>query len=357
MSVASTTPDSAELIVPRRRLPPVIISAGAPVIGVVVGVLIGALLMLIAGANPFEAYATLLSGALGSERQITETILKTGPLLLVGLGLTAAFRTRVWNIGGEGQYFMGALFGGLVALYLAHWPRPILLPVMLIAGMIGGALWGSIPAFFKIRAGMNEIISTLMLNYIAILLVEYLARGPLQDPDGYLPTSAKFDPATKLPTLFDTRIHIGIILILVLVPAIYALLWSTPLGFRLRAVGSRSSVAQYAGISVQWAIAFALIFSGALAGLAGVIEVSTLHTRLKSGISGGYGFSGILVALLGRMNPFGVAIASVFFAILIVGAEAMHVVSGLPPELADAIQSVIVLSVLAVDAIARKGGD
>jgi simple sugar transport system permease protein len=201
---------------------------------------------------------------------------------------------------------------------------------------------------------MNEIISTLMLNYVAIFFMIYLARGPLQEPGGVLPNSARFDPATQLPSIGDTRIHLGVVLTFLLVPLVYVLLWKTPLGFRLRAVGSRASVAQYAGINVNRAILTAMLVSGGLAGLAGIIEVLMIHTRLKGAISGGYGFSAILVALLGRMNPFGVAAAAVFFAALIIGAETMHILSGLPPELADAIQAVIVLSVLAVDAWARK---
>lgn len=337
-----------------RRLSDLMITVGAPVLGAVVGLLIGALLILVAKADPLEAYGTMLKGAFGGERQLTETVLKATPILLIGLGLTAAFRARVWNIGCEGQYFMGALLGGLVALYLADLPRPLLLVTMLLAGLVGGALWASIPALFKVRLGMNEIISTLMLNYIAVLLMEYLVRGPLQQPEGFLPVSAKFDVATRLPTILDTRIHIGVVLVVLLIPLVYFLLWYTPLGFRLRAVGSRDSVARYAGISVERAFATALLFSGALAGLAGIMEVSTIHTRLKGGISGGYGFSGILVALLGRMNPIGVTVASILFAALIIGAETMHVLSGLPPELADAIQAVIVLSVLAVDALARR---
>lgn len=337
----------------KRHLPPGLVSAGAPVLGVLVGLLIGAVLIWISGADPLEAYTIMFKGAFGGQRQITETLLKTCPILLIALGLTVAFRTRVWNIGGEGQYYMGALFGGLVALYLFKLPQPILWICLLLAGVLGGMVWALIPAVFKIRFGMNEIISTLMLNYIAILFMIYLTRGPLQEPGGVLPVSAKFNPVTQLPVIPGTRIHLGVILAFLLVPVVYILLWKTPLGFRLRAVGSRASVAQYAGISVNRAILTALLISGGMAGLAGIIEVLAIHTRLKGSITGGYGFSAVLVALLGRMNPFGVAVASIFFAGLIIGAETMHVLSGLPPELADAIQAVIVLSVLAVDAWAR----
>ena len=336
------------------HLPKWATTLGAPVAGVIVGLVIGALLILLAGANPLAAYAVMVRGAFGGTRQIEETLLKTAPLLLMGLGLTAAFRARVWNIGGEGQYYVGALFGGAIALTFPGWPRPLLITAMLLGGVMGGALWATLPGLLKIRRGMSEIISTLMLNYIAILFMQYVARGPLQEPGGYLPESAQFVPAARMPTFFGSRIHLGVFLALVFIPIVYALLWSTPLGFRLRAVGSRASVARYAGISVEKIILFALTFSGALAGLAGIIEVSTLHTRLKADISGGYGFSGILVALLGRMHPVGVAVASLFFAALTIGAQTMHVIYGLPDALASAIQAIVVLCVLAADALAHR---
>jgi ABC-type uncharacterized transport system permease subunit len=337
----------------RKRLPPWLLSIGAPLVGALIGLLIGAILIWITGNNPLEAYMVMFKGAFGGPRQITNTLLKTTPILLIGLGMTVAFRARVWNIGGEGQYFIGALFGSLVALFMFKLPQPILWVCLLLAGVLGGMLWALIPALFKIRFGMNEIISTLMLNYIAVLLVTYLTRGPLQEPGGVLPVSAKFNPATQLPVLGDTRIHLGVLLALILVPIVYVLLWKTPLGFKLRAVGSRASVAQYAGINVNKAIVTAMLISGGFAGLAGIMEVLMIHTRLKSTISGGYGFTAVMVALLGRMNPFGVLVASLFFAFLTIGAETMNVLYGLPPELADAIQAVIVLSVLGIDAWSR----
>jgi general nucleoside transport system permease protein len=338
------------------------VTIGAPLLGVLAGLLIGALLILLAGGNPIAAYGAMLAGAFGGQRQIEETILKATPLLLMGLGLTAAFRARVWNIGGEGQYYMGALAGGALALTFGPaaqasggWGRAALIVGMLLAAVIGGALWASVAAWLKIKRGINEIIGTLMLNYIAILFMEYIARGPLQEPGGYLPESAQFVAAARMPVILGARIHIGTLIALVMVPVVYLLLWSTPLGFRLRAVGSRASVARYAGIRVERLILFALMFSGAMAGLAGIIEVSTLHTRLKSGISGDYGFAGILVALLGRMHPVGVLVASIFFAALTIGAQSMHVVYQLPVALAGAVQAVVVLCVLAADALAHRG--
>ncbi|HBY94207.1 MAG TPA: ABC transporter permease [Chloroflexi bacterium] len=295
----------------------------------------------------------MLKGAFGGWRQIQETVLKAVPLVLVGLGLSVALRCRMWNIGGEGQYFMGALFGGVVALTFPTWPAWALIPTMIIAGVLGGAFWAAIPAWLKIRRGMNEIISTLMLNYIAVLFMEYVARGPLQEPGGYLPESAQFVAAARMPVIYG-RLHLGVLLALLLAPFCYLLIWRTPLGFRLRAVGSQPKVARAAGIDPARSIAFALIFSGALAGLAGIIEVSYLHTRLKGAISGGYGYSGVLVALLSRMHPLGVLVVGVFFAALTIGAEAMHVLAQVPAALADAIQALVVLFVLAADALARR---
>ncbi len=334
---------------------PVAATLAGPILGVIIGLLIGAVLIIIAGADPIMSYKALFQGAFGGVRQITETLLQAAPIMIIGLGLTVAFRARVWNIGAEGQYYMGALFGGAAALFLSSYlSKPLLLLVMILAGMLGGALWGMIPAIFKIKNGINEIITTLMFNYIAVLLMQYLTRGPMQDPESFLPESAKFPAIAALPTFFGTRIHMGVLIAFLIAPIVYALIWSTPLGFKLRAVGSRPSVARYAGARVERIIMFAMVFSSALAGLAGILQVATYYTRLKGDISVGYGFSGVLVALLGRMNPFGVVLASIFFAALTIGAQSMHVVNKLPVDLANAIQAIIVLSVLAVDSIIHR---
>jgi general nucleoside transport system permease protein len=335
-------------------LPPLARTILAPILGGIAGLLAGGVLLWLAGADPIAAYGVMVAGAVGGSRQITETLLKTGPLLLMGLGLLVAFRGRVWNIGGEGQYFMGALAGTVVGLaFQERWPALLLIPAMLLAGALGGALWAGLATLLKIKQGINEIITTLMLNYIAEFTVLYLARVPLKDPESFLPQSAQLVGAARLPTLFGSRVHIGILLALLLLPLVYLLLWKTPLGFRIRAIGSNQNVARYAGMNVIWGVAFALMFSGALAGLTGAIEVSALHSRLKDGLSGGYGFTAILVALLGRLHPVGVLFAALFFAALSIGAQSMHSIYGIPIALAQVIQGLIVLFVLAADAIAR----
>lgn len=327
----------------------------APLAGAALGLLLGAVLIAATGANPLAAYGTMLAGALGGKRQVIETLLKTGPLLLMGLGLTVAFRGKVWNIGGEGQYFMGALVGTAIGLaFQTTLPAMLLIPLMALGGMVGGALWAGVAALLKIRFHINEIITTLMLNYIAEYTVLYLARGPLKDPESFLPQSAQLTGVARLPTLFGTRVHIGVLIGVLLIPVIYILLWKTPLGLRIRAIGSSPTVAYAAGMNVTWGLAFALLLSGALAGLTGMTEVSALHLRLKDGISGNYGFTGILVALLGRLHPLGVLVAALFFAILSIGAQTMHSVYGLPIALAQMVQALVVLFVLIADALARR---
>ena len=340
---------------PPRRLPVAVWSILAPLLGALAGLLLGAIPIWLSGAHPLTAYGVMLTGAFGGARQITETILRATPLLIMGLGLTVAFRGRVWNIGGEGQYFIGALAGTVVGLLgQTTLPGALLIPLMLIAGLLGGALWAGVAALLRIRFGINEIIVTLMLNYIAEYSVLYVARQPLRDPESFLPQSAQLLQEARLPTLVGTRLHVGILLALLLIPLVYLLLWKTPLGFRIRAIGANPVVAYHAGMNVTWGLAFALLFSGALAGMTGLIEVSALHTRLKDGISGGYGFTGILVALLGRLHPIGVFFAALFFAALTIGAQTMHSVYGLPIALAQVIQGLVVLFVLAADALARR---
>lgn len=349
------TVSSPSKTLPPRRLPMAVWSILAPLLGALAGLLLGAIPIWLSGAHPLTAYGVMLTGAFGGARQITETILRATPLLIMGLGLTVAFRGRVWNIGGEGQYFIGALAGTVVGLLgQTTLPGALLIPLMLIAGLLGGALWAGVAALMRIRFGINEIIVTLMLNYIAEYSVLYVARQPLRDPESFLPQSAQLLQAARLPTLVGTRLHVGILLALLLIPLVYLLLWKTPLGFRIRAIGANPVVAYHAGMNVTWGLAFALLFSGALAGMTGLIEVSALHTRLKDGISGGYGFTGILVALLGRLHPIGVFFAALFFAALTIGAQTMHSVYGLPIALAQVIQGLVVLFVLAADALARR---
>jgi general nucleoside transport system permease protein len=326
-----------------------------PLAGAVLALAIGAVLIALAGVDPIRAYGVMLRGAFGGARQWTETLLQATPLLIIGLGLTVAFRSRVWNIGAEGQYYIGALFGSIVGLTFTAWPSWLLVPGMLLAGLVGGLLWSSIAGLLHVRRGMNVIISTLLLNYVAILFVQYMVRVPLRDPQGFLPQTARFVRAAQMPTIFGTRLHIGVLIAILLVGLIYLFLWRTPWGFRLRAVGSSASVARAVGISVPRNILVALAASGALAGMAGIIEVSHAYGRLGGAISGGYGFSAILVALLGGLQPVGVLVAAVLFSALTIGAEALHVSLQVPSAVAQVIQALVVLFVIGGNALTQRG--
>jgi general nucleoside transport system permease protein len=215
-------------------------------------------------------------------------------------------------------------------------------------------VWAALAAWLKLAFGVNEIIATIMLNFVALYTVSYLARGPLRDPMSYLPQSARLQEVARLPTLPASRIHLGVLIALLLVPAIYVLLWKTTAGFRLRAIGSSARVALATGINVKAGVALAFLTSGALAGLTGIVEVSALHARLKDGISGDYGFTGILVALLGRLHPVGVLLAGIFFSILTIGTQSMHSGLGLPIALSQVLQVIVILVVLVADALARR---
>ena len=325
-----------------------------PIAGAILALALGGILIQMSGVNPLKAYQVMVLGAFGGSRQLTETILKATPLLIIGLGLTIAFRSKVWNIGAEGQYYIGALFGSIVALLFPEWPAWLLIPLMLVAGMIGGMLWSGLAGLLYIKRGINIIICTLMLNYIAILLVQFAARVPLHDPNGFLPETAQFSAAAQVPTLFGGRLHLGVLLGLILVGVVYVLLWRTPLGFHLRAVGSSTSVARAVGINVPRSILKAIMLSGGLAGVAGIIETSYTHTRLKEGISPGYGFSAILVALMGQLHPVGVLIAAVLLSALTIGAEGLQVSLQVPDAVAEVIQALVVLFVIVGDAIAKR---
>jgi general nucleoside transport system permease protein len=326
----------------------------APVGGVLAGLAVGAIPMLLAGVEPIETYRVLFSGALGGERQIIETLLRTTPFLVMSLSLTIAFRSRVFNVGGEGQYYIGALLGTMGGLaFQDTLPAFVLVPLMMLLGAAGGALFALVPAYLKLRHKIDEIVSTLMLNYVAEFLVFYLARGPLMDRGSVLPQTAMLGANARLPLLFGTRLHIGVVLAVLLVPLIYVLFQKTTLGFQLRAVSSNPKVASYSGMNVSNITIVVFLLSGALAGLTGIFEVSSLHFRLKEGISGGYGWSAIMISLLGGLNPVGVLFASFFFAALTIGAQTMHSISGLPKELSLVIQALIVLFVLAGNAALR----
>ncbi len=323
-----------------------------PLLAIPVALLIGVVMLLALKANPLQAYGALFEGAFGDVSGITQTLVKATPLLLVGLGVVIAFRGGVINIGAEGQIIVGALATTAVAVSAPTWPGWILLPLCLIVGVLAGAAWGSVPGILKARLGVNEILSTVMMNAIAIQLSNFLLRGALIDPKEIeagtrIAQSALLPKSVWLARLIPrTLLHSGAIIAVVLAVLVYIFLWRTVIGYRIRAVGLNALAARYAGISVPFYQALSLILGGAFAGLAGAVEVMGVQHRMMDGLSGGYGFTGIVAALFGNLHPLGLIPASILFGGLLVGADQMQRSVQVPSALIDTLLGLMILLVV-----------
>jgi len=328
-----------------------------PVGAAVVGLAFGAILLLIVGANPIDAYVSLFNGAVGNRNSIADTLVKATPLLFVSVGICIAFRSGVINIGGEGQFIVGAIAGTVVALNLGMLPGVVIMVLAGIAGAIAGGLWGGLAGLLKARMGVNEILSTVMLNVIAALLMNYLVAGPLMDPKQIergtrIPETARLPRKADLPKLLDaTRLHMGIVVALVVAVVVWVVIWRTPFGFRIRAVGFNAYAARYAGFSVQRSSIEALGLSGLVIGLGGAIQVMGLDHRLYSegnaaAFTGLAGFNGIVTALFGGLHPLGAIPASILFGGLLTGANALQRVQQVPSSIAVSLNGIVVLVVV-----------
>ena len=317
----------------------------------------GALLLLAIGADPVATYRAMLTGSLGSSYALGETLVKAIPLMLTGLAVAVAFQMRFWNIGAEGQLAMGVFAASGVALFgpvAAPWlPQFLWLPLVIGAGFAAGALWGLVPAALKAYLGVNEIITTLMFNYIAIRWLEYLFFGPWRDPDGFgFPQSALFPEFTWLPRLTG-RVHLGIVFAIVAALVLWFLFTRTRWGYELRLLGENPIAARYTGISVVRTTLIAMAISGGLAGLAGAAEVTGISHRLQQGLTLGYGFTAIIVAWLARLNPWGVLLVAFALAALLVGGDQIQMAMGLPASLGLVLQGIIFFFVLGGDIFTR----
>lgn len=315
------------------------------------------LVILVAGGHPGVALAALLDGAFGSADAWSEVGVRTVPLLLTGLAVAIAFRAGIWNIGAEGQLLLGAILVAALGTRLGGWPAWAALPVALAAAALAGAAWAGIAATLRTLRGVDEVISTIMLNFIALGLVGWLVHGPLMESAGAYPQSDAVSSAVRLPRLIGGyRLHAGLVLAVLAAVAAYVLLFRTALGFEMRAAGLNPIAARLAGLRTRSAVVQALLYSGALAGLAGGIEVSAVTFRLYENFSPGYGFTAIAVALLGRLHPLGVLAAAVFFAALDVGSSAMQRVAGVSSVLVAAVQAIVVFTLLALEPRRQAAG-
>ncbi len=328
------------------------VSVAVPVLGMVIALAIAAVLLYLLNVNPLHAYSVMLKGAFGSRAGFLQALVKATPLLLVGLGICIAFRASVINIGAEGQIIAGALMATWWPLTFRDWPGWLLIPTTLIMGFLAGSIWGLIPGILKARLKVNEILSTVMMNAIALQFMNLLVRGPLIDPAGvsagqYLAQSERLPTHAWLPRLVpQTLLNAGAIIAVVLAIVVYIFLWRTTIGYRIRAVGLNPDASRFAGINVPFYQALSLTLAGGFAGVAGVVEVTGVQHRLLEGITSGYGFSGIVAALFGGLHPLGAIPASILFGGLLVGADKMQRAVQVPASLIDAILGLVVLFVV-----------
>ncbi|MHB8928690.1 MAG: ABC transporter permease [Bacillota bacterium] len=317
-----------------------------PVVAVAASLLIGSLVIAMLKVNPLVAYSHLFSGAVGNLGQLTGTITNAIPLIFAGLAVTVAFRGSIFNIGGEGQLYMGALFAILAGTMLKL-PPGIHLLVALAAGALGGLLWALIPGYLNARRGLNEVIVTILMNYIAQWFISYLVHGPIRE-SGWNPQSRMVAATARLPILIHgTSLHVGIILALIAAVLMHILLTRTGLGFAIRMVGSNREASRYAGINSARVVILTMCVSGALAGLAGASEMLGTRYRLLEGFSPGYGFDAIAVAMVGRTTALGTVLGALFFGALRSGATVMQSGTGLPVVAVYFIQGLIILFMIA----------
>ena len=338
--------------------------ASLPILATLAALIVGAVMLLLLKVNPIEAYSAMWEGAFGSKNALAETLVKATPLLLVGLGICISFRGDVINIGGEGQMIVGALLGTLVGITLVDWSGWVVIPVALLAGFIGGAIWGGIPGILKAYFNVNEILSTVMMNAIAVQLMYFLLRGPMIDPSqaevaSKIPQTARLSEAFRLPRWIPTRLHLGALIAVALAVLVYFLLWRTSWGYRIRAVGQNPHASKYAGIKVKNYVVLALVLSGAFAGLAGAMQVYGVNFRMitdgsASGFTGSAGFNGIVAALFGQLHPIGTIPASILFGALLVGANKMQRVVQVPSALITALNGLVVVFVVSSEIWRRK---
>ena len=347
------------------------------IIALALALVVSSVLLVALDADPLAAFSAMLEGSVGSENATAETLVKATPILFVGIGITIAFRGGMINIGGEGQMIAGALAGVTVALVLGEARVPadmaktpgafdlLIVTLSLLGGFLAGALYGGLAGFLKAYFDVNEILSTIMLNQIAVQMMNFLLNGILLDPSeaGFnnIPKTARLVTAAQLPRLSlplgdpwlfaRTRLHWGLVIAIVLAVIIYIFLWRTSLGYRIRAVGENQRASSFAGINVKRQMMFSMFLAGGFAGLAGVVQVLGLQYRLQTdgspaGFTGSAGFNGIVAALFGGLNPIGAIPASAFFGGLLVGAQKMQRELGVPASLITAVNGLVVVFVV-----------
>ncbi|VIO66159.1 hypothetical protein CI1B_12710 [Bradyrhizobium ivorense] len=343
-----------QLVLEKRAERSTTIALISPLIAIGLTILTLCIVFTVLGKNPIAALAVYFIDPLTDGYSLQEIAVKATPLVMIAIGLSLCYLANAWNIGAEGQFLIGAVAGSWLAVKTqgtdaGHW----VLPAMLVLGAVAGALYALIPAICKVRFGASEILTSLMLVYVADLLLDYLVRGPWRDPQGFnFPTTAEFDPVATVPTLIEGgRLHLGSIIALLVVAAGAVLLGRTIKGFEIRVVGAAPRAARFGGFNANQLVLLTFAISGALAGLAGIIEVAGPVGHLQPGVSPGYGFTAIIVAFLGRLNPIGILIAGLFLALTFIGGEQAQIAMKIPLDVTKVFQGILLFYVLACDSL------
>jgi general nucleoside transport system permease protein len=340
-----------------RPQPSQVMSLASPVIALLLTAIIAALLFAALGKDPVKGLGIFFVEPLSGLRQLSEVLLKATPLIVIALGLAVCYRSNVWNIGAEGQYLLGALAGGGVALWLTTQgivlPRLIAVPLVLLSGVLGGMAWAGITALLRDKFNASEILVSLMLVYVAQQLVNYVVFGPWKDPQGFnFPQTKTFDASTWLPNLMTgTRLHIGFVIALVMVALLWVFMFRMFRGFQLQVGGLAPAAARYAGFSARTSLWTAMLISGALAGLAGAMEAAGPLRQITPHISTGLGFTAIIVCFVGRLHPVGIVCAGVLLSMMLIGGELGQSRLGLPNALTGVFQGLLLVLLLACDTL------
>ncbi|MFZ5590995.1 MAG: ABC transporter permease [Bacillota bacterium] len=317
-----------------------------PVLAVFLALALGAVFLSLTGQDPLTVYGVMFGGALGSVYGLSETLVKAIPVMLCALGISLAFKMQLWNIGAEGQLYMGAFAASWLPLFHPELPVWLMLPGMFVLGMLAGGLWALLAALPRALWNVNEIITTLMLNYVAILWVDYLVYGPWKDPQGMnFPLTARFPAAAMLPSWGNSRIHAGIFFALLLALLLVFIFKYSRWGYEIKVMGSSVRAARYAGMDIKRNIYLVMFLSGAICGLAGMTEVSGITGRLQHALSPGYGYTAIIVAWLSRLHPLAIVLVSILFGVLQVGGYLVQT-KGVPAAVAAMLQGAILFFVL-----------
>jgi len=318
-----------------------------PIVSFLISLLLGTFLLLILGVDPIETYGVMFSGAFASWIDFSDTLVKSIPLILAGTGIIVAFKMKFWNIGAEGQLIFGGIFASGAALFLPSViPHMMVIPVAILMGMIGGAFWAFIPAVLKAYLKVDETLTTLMLNYVAIYFASYLYFGPWKEEGSGYRGTREFDESTWLPIL-DGNLHVGIIFAILIAFVIWFLLAKTKWGFELNILGENPNNARYIGINIKRKIISAMVISGSLSGLAGTFQVLGVMHRLEDGLVMNYGYTAIIVAWMAQLNAIAAIFVAILLAGLIVGGELVQMFIGLPASVSDVLQGLILFPLLA----------